>query len=163
MANNFDDDNEYHSADAGASLFVPTICSNLRKGGHVLIKDRPCKIVEMSTSKTGKHGSAKVHLVAIDIFTNKKYEDISPSSANMQVPNVARREYQLVNISDEGFLELMSENGDMKEDIRLPEGDIGSEIRRRFDADESLVIQVLASMKEEGVVAVRAMQDKSKP
>ena len=32
---------------------------------------RPCKIVEMSTSKTGKHGHAKVHMVAIDIFTGK--------------------------------------------------------------------------------------------
>ena len=28
---------------------------------------RPCKIVDMSTSKTGKHGHAKVHLVAIDV------------------------------------------------------------------------------------------------
>ena len=28
---------------------------------------RPCKIVDMSTSKTGKHGHAKVHLVGIDV------------------------------------------------------------------------------------------------
>jgi len=32
-----------------------------------LISGRPCKIVDMSTSKTGKHGHAKVHLVAIDV------------------------------------------------------------------------------------------------
>jgi len=39
----------------------------IRKNGHVVIKGRPCKIVDMSTSKTGKHGHAKVHLVAIDV------------------------------------------------------------------------------------------------
>lgn len=72
-------------------------CSALRKNGHVVIKGRPCKIVDMSTSKTGKHGHAKVHLVALDIFTGKKLEDLCPSTHNMDVPNVTRKEYQLVS------------------------------------------------------------------
>jgi translation initiation factor 5A len=72
-------------------------CSSLRKNGFVVIKNRPCKIVEMTTSKTGKHGHAKVHLVAIDIFTAKKLEELCPSTHNMNVPNVRRQEYQLVS------------------------------------------------------------------
>lgn len=86
---------EFQGSGSGASATYPVQCSALRKGGHVMIKGRPCKVMEMSTSKTGKHGHAKVHLVALDIFTNKKYEDLCPSTHNIDVPNVTRNDFQV--------------------------------------------------------------------
>ncbi|KEP50169.1 putative eukaryotic translation initiation factor 5A (EIF-5A), partial [Rhizoctonia solani 123E] len=115
---------------------------------------RPCKIVDMSTSKTGKHGHAKVHLVAIDIFTGKKLEDISPSTHNMDVPNVTRTEYQLVNV-DEGFLNLMTTDGVPKDDVRLPDGDIGKQIQDDFEAGKDLLVTVCAAMGEEHALGVK--------
>lgn len=53
------------------------------------------QIVNISTSKTGKHGSTKVNITALDIFTGKKYEEIQPSSANMEEPIVTRKDYQV--------------------------------------------------------------------
>ncbi|KAL3247730.1 hypothetical protein MRX96_056807 [Rhipicephalus microplus] len=67
-----DDTEQYQAAGSGASQTSSVQCSPLRKNGFVMLKSRPCHIVEMRTSKTGKHGHAKVHLVGLDIFTAKK-------------------------------------------------------------------------------------------
>ena len=63
---------DFDQAGSGASLTYPKQCSALRKNEFVMIKGHACKIVDMSTSKTGKHGHAKVHMVALDIFGEKK-------------------------------------------------------------------------------------------
>ena len=62
------EDDQFENAGSGASLTYPKQCSALRKNEFVMIKGKACKIVDMSTSKTGKHGHAKVHMVALDIF-----------------------------------------------------------------------------------------------
>ncbi|KAH0563283.1 translation initiation factor eIF5A [Trichoglossum hirsutum] len=90
----------------------------------------------MSTSKTGKHGHAKVHLVGLDIFTGKKLEELCPSTHNMDVPNVSRKEYQLLDISDDGYLSLMSDDGETKDDVKVPEGEAGEKIERLFKKEE---------------------------
>ncbi|KAL2120510.1 hypothetical protein VTJ04DRAFT_4537 [Mycothermus thermophilus] len=146
---------EHTQADAGASATYPMQCSALRKNGFVVIKGRPCKIVDMSTSKTGKHGHAKVHLVALDIFTGKKLEDLCPSTHNMNVPVVKRNEYTLIDISDDGFLSLMTADGDTKDDVKVPEGDLGDRIRKLWDEEKELLITVQTAMGEEAAVDVK--------
>jgi translation initiation factor 5A len=155
-------DNEtFEEASAGSSLTYPMQCSALRKNGHVVIKGHPCKIVEMSTSKTGKHGHAKVSLVGIDIFDGKKYEDMSPSTHNMEVPNVKRIEYTLIDVTEEGYLSLMDENGDMRDDLHCNHDDeLKAEIQKRFDAGDEMLITVLAAMGREQPIAIKNVAQK---
>ncbi len=99
-------DDTFPSTDSGSQYTYPMQCSTLRKGGFVLIKNQPCKIVEMSTSKTGKHGHAKVHMVALNIFNSKKVEELCPSTHNMDVPHVKRSDYQVIVIYNANVLSL---------------------------------------------------------
>merc|ERR1719446_1540862 len=86
-----------------------------------MIKGHPCKCVEVSTSKTGKHGHAKAHIVAIDIFTGKKMEDLCPTSHNLDVPFVKKTEYQVLSADpDTGEVSLLQEDGSTKDDLNLP-------------------------------------------
>jgi len=156
------DEETFENVTSGASQTEPRQCSALRKNGYVVIKGRPCKIMDMSTSKTGKHGSAKVHMVAIDIFNAKKYEDISPSTANMEVPKVERLEYTLMDVTTDNYLSLMEENGAQKDDVKVPTGDVGKEIKEKWDNrgdDDEIFVTVIRAMGEEAAVSIRTTKN----
>ena len=64
--------------------------SELRKGGHVLLpvsgRDEPCRIQELSTSKTGKHGHAKISITATDVASGRKVERNLRADERVTVP-----------------------------------------------------------------------------
>lgn len=163
------DENEVHEADlqfentdAGASTTYPTEAGKVRKGGHLVIRGRPCKVIDVSTSKTGKHGHAKCNFTATDIFTGKKLEDMCPSTHNVEIPNVIRTDYSLLDINeDDGFVSLMMENGDTREDLSLPSQTdddlkLAEQIRKDFEEGKELVLSVLKAMEDEKIVASKA-------
>ena len=112
---------DFDQGDAGSAHTYPMAAGELRKGSHLMIKGHPCKVAEISTSKTGKHGHAKAHIVAIDIFTSKKYEDLCPCSHNSEIPFIKRTELQCLTADDKsGEVSLLLENGDTRDDLMLP-------------------------------------------
>jgi translation initiation factor 5A len=60
---------------------------------------------------------------------------------------------KLLDIADDGFVSLMSEDGsETKADLKLPEGELGQKIREEFDKGIDLTVTVLASMDKEQIM-----------
>ncbi|CAL5077426.1 unnamed protein product [Urochloa decumbens] len=179
-----DEEHHFESSDAGASKTYPQQAGTIRKNGFIVIKNRPCKVVEVSTSKTGKHGHAKCHFVGIDIFTGKKLEDIVPSSHNcdvsyrvsrsgsvtsaqnlfepfvsacvIQVPHVNRTEYQLIDISEDGFVSLLTESGNTKDDLKLPTDEaLQAQIRSGYEEGKDIILTVQSAMGEDQICGLK--------
>lgn len=72
----------------------------------------------------------------------RRYEDICPSTHNMDVPHVKREDYQLTDISDDGYLTLMNDGGDLREDLKIPESDLGVSLRAEFDNGKELLVRI---------------------
>jgi len=151
------DEFEVDSADAGAAKWIPQQASAIKKGGYIMIKGRPCKVVNISTSKPGKHGSAKCNFTAIDIFTDNKLEAISPGHANVDVPIVTRLEYTVMDIDDSGFFSLMPNEGqgEMREDIRCPDDGEGEKARTMFNDGKDVMVTILTAIGEDRLVDVK--------
>lgn len=118
------------------------------------------QIVDYSTSKTGKHGHAKANITGVDIFTSRKYEDISPTSHNMLQPIVTRKDYQLVDIDEDGYLTLMDEKNDTRADLKIDEDSDEShkKLKEDFDEGKDLLVTVLAAMGTEKIIAHKEIQ-----
>ena len=150
-------DETFEETDSGASDTYPMQAGSIRKGGYIMVKDRPCKVVDISTSKTGKHGHAKCHFVAIDIFTNKKMEELCPSSHNISVPNVTRKEYQVIDIQEDDYISLLDENGEPKDDLQLPDDiELSENIKNKFNEGiDDVLITTIYAMGNEKVISLK--------
>ncbi|MFP3299874.1 MAG: translation initiation factor IF-5A [Thermoplasmatales archaeon] len=70
----------------------------LKENKYILIDDEPCRIVEITTSKPGKHGEAKARIVAIGVFDNQKRSVIYPTKHKVKVPIIEKKTGQVLSI-----------------------------------------------------------------
>eukprot|EP01031_Cornospumella_fuschlensis_P033126 gene33126-40070_t len=131
--------------------------AQIRVGGHICISGHPCRVDAVSTSTAGKHGHAKCNVTAIDIFTGKKYESITPSTHNFEVAFVRKVEYSLVDITEDGYLYLMDGSGNHRDDTKLPDfpDNFAREIRAKFETPGTAwCVTVASAMGQNQVVLI---------
>ncbi|MEM1649279.1 MAG: translation initiation factor IF-5A, partial [Sulfolobales archaeon] len=63
----------------------------LKEGSFIVIDGEPCRIVEITKAKTGKHGSAKAHVVAISILSGTRKTLVAPVDTRVEVPIIDKR------------------------------------------------------------------------
>jgi translation initiation factor 5A len=151
-------DSHQAAGNAGASLTFPSQASALRKGGYAILKSKPCKILEISTAKPGKHGHAKCTFRGKDIFTGAMVEDSHPSSHNMEVPVVKKTEYDLSHISRDGYLCLFSDEGE-KQDVKVPEGEVGEKVKTYLAEEKMVAVIIQAAMGQEIAIDAKATNE----
>merc|ERR1711912_78880 len=141
-----DDEYAMNEGDAGASLTVSVEAGQIRKGGYIMIKGKACKVKDVSTSKTGKHGHAKCKFQAGCIFTGATCEELCPSSHTIDVPFVKKTDWMIQGLQDETYVLLMDDAGEMREDLQLPN------VTYKTDDDEMVtkLIKEYCQMVEDG-------------
>jgi translation initiation factor 5A len=70
----------------------------LRVGSYIILDGEPCKIVNYTKSKPGKHGAAKARIVAIGVFDGAKRTIVKPVSAQVDVPLIEKKTGQVISM-----------------------------------------------------------------
>jgi len=81
-------------------LSRPADLGSVKEGSYIILDGEPCKVVSREHFKPGKHGSAKVRLVAISILTGSKKSYVSPAESRVDIPIIDKRSGQVTSMMD---------------------------------------------------------------
>lgn len=98
---------------------IYSTAKELKEGKYVLIDDIPCKIVEIESSKPGKHGAAKMRVTAMGIFNGEKKTLLTPGDADVEVPIIERRTVQIMSVNGNNAQVMDSQTYEMY-DLEIP-------------------------------------------
>ncbi len=75
--------------------------SSLKKGSYIVLEGAACSVVDLKTSRPGKHGHAKVNLMAVGMLDGKKRNAVMPGHDNVEVPIIDKRNAQVLSATNE--------------------------------------------------------------
>jgi translation initiation factor 5A len=100
----------------------------LKPGSYVLIDEEVCQVKSTEKSKPGKHGAAKVRIVAFNIFTGQKRGLLKGTDVEVYIPVLLKKSAQFVaevgntvQIMDTETFETL--DAPKLEDVKLVAGD----------------------------------------
>jgi translation initiation factor 5A len=74
----------------------PVEVGALKTGSYVIVDDEPCRIVDLTKSKPGKHGAAKARIVTIGVFDGVKRSIVKPVDAKVDMPLIEKKAGQVI-------------------------------------------------------------------
>lgn len=71
----------------------------LKKGDTIILDGAPCKITDTATSRPGKHGHAKVNMMAVGILDGKKRNAVMPGHDKVEAPIIEKKNAQILSVT----------------------------------------------------------------
>ncbi len=121
----------------------------LRVGSYVVVDGEPCRIVNLTKSKPGKHGSAKARVVAIGVFDGGKRSFVKPVSAQVEVPLIEKRGGQVIALLPATVQVMDLETYEIFE-TSIPVEDIGSKLAPGVEIEYWRILNRTKIMRTKG-------------
>ena len=93
---------------------------SLKKGDTIIIDGVACKITDTTTSRPGKHGHAKINMMASGILDGKKRNLVMPGHDKVEAPIIEKKTAQVLSISGDNA-SIMDLESYETFDIEIPE------------------------------------------
>ncbi len=119
----------------------------------------PYKVVELQTSKTGKHGKRKITLVGISLLTEKKVQTIVMSDEKVAFPKVSKEDHTLIQLLEDNYIRLLSKSkSSVRDDVRVEDDDLFQQLTEMYNnnnEDKEIIVTTTSVVNVEMISGVK--------
>jgi translation initiation factor 5A len=113
----------------------------LKRGDTIIIDGAACKITETSTSRPGKHGHAKVNMMAVGMLDGKKRNLVMPGHDKVEAPVVEKKNAQVLSVAGKTASVMDTESYETF-DLEIPE-----ELKEQIHEGSEVLYWILMGIK----------------
>ena len=128
----------------------PAEVGSLKVGSYVIVDNEPCRIVDYSKSKPGKHGSAKARVVALGVFDSVKRSFVKPVDSQAEVPIIEKRIGQVIALLPAAVQVMDLENYEMLEAPIPEEEDLKAKLASGIEVEYWRILGKTKIMRSKG-------------
>ncbi len=114
---------------------------SLKKGDTIIIDGNACKITDTTTSRPGKHGHAKVNMMAVGLLDGKKRNLVMPGHDKVEAPIIEKKTAQVLGVSGNTASVMDSESFETF-DLEIPE-----ELKAEIAEGKNVLYWILMGLK----------------
>ncbi|MDD3175309.1 MAG: translation initiation factor IF-5A [Candidatus Nanoarchaeia archaeon] len=93
---------------------------SLKKGSNVVVEGIASIVTDLSVSRPGKHGHAKVNFMAVGMLDGRKRNVVMPGHDMIDTPVIGKRNAQVLSVNGE-LANLMDEETFETFDLKIPD------------------------------------------
>lgn len=92
----------------------------LKKGDTIVLEGAACVVTDVKISRPGKHGHAKVNLMAVGLLDKKKRNAVMPGHDDVEAPIIGKKNAQVLSLNGNHANVMDSETYESF-DLEIPE------------------------------------------
>ncbi len=98
----------------------PVSVGSLKKGSNVVVEGVASIVTDLSVSRPGKHGHAKVNFMAVGMIDGRKRNVVMPGHDMIDTPVIGKKNAQVLSVNGD-LANLMDEETFETFDLKIPD------------------------------------------
>lgn len=122
---------------------------SIKRGMYVIVKQYPCRVVDVKRSACSKYPTTKIHITGVDVLTGIKYNETYKPHIMIKTFEINTQECSVINITQEHIQVIAN---DTITTFKIEDtNEVHQDLIKRFDPLKEIDVTIITVHLDKGI------------